>query len=166
MWLNKKLRIIQDEKWVVVMLKPGYRAGTFPNAAMVNFYKFIASLTTDPVGIYAIEKTQTGIYDDSYLIGNTAPPEKKIWKYERDTQRLFFATLGTYTGTTKSQNQVTDEIEYDLVLENVIATTNGFVVHNGDSGGYGVGEVLRKSWTEKPFKEKGKNLRWESGPFF
>ena len=55
MWLNKKLRLIQTEagnapdsageKWVVVQLKAGYTAKTFPLAegqrVSENFYKFI-----------------------------------------------------------------------------------------------------------------------------
>lgn len=166
MWLNKKLRIIQDEKWVVVKLKLGYAAATFPMSSTENFYKFIASLKTDPIGIYKIEITETGMPNTTYVIGETADPNKKIWKYDREQQQLFFATLVTFSGTPETKNKITDEIHYDLVLEKAIATTNGFTVYDGDSGVYGPGEVLNKSYNDSPFKYKGKNLRWESGYIF
>ena len=175
MWLNKKLRLIQTEagqtpgdstgangeKWVVVQLKAGYTAKTFPPAegqmVSVNFYKFIASLSTDPVGIYQIVGNETSMPDTTYMIGNTAPPELKVWRYERATQRLFFGTIGTFTGTPQTQNQTTIDTNFDLVLNDATPVTNGFV-HIGRA--YGTGDVLTKSWTEKPFKAKGK-IFWE-----
>lgn len=171
MWLSRKLKLIQpeagytpggskDEKWVIISLKAGYKAKTFPSSSMENFYKFTASLTNDPVGIYKIEYNQTFMPDDTYIIGEVAPPEKKIWKYERNTQQLFFGTMVTMSGTPQTQNKATDEINYDLVLKNVIAITNGFALNSGN-GQYSTGNVLRKSWTEKPFKEKG-IMYWES----
>jgi len=174
MWLNRKLRLIQtgggfapgsiDDKWVEVQLKAGYTAKTFPPAegqkVSENFYKFIASLPNDPVGIYRIVQNETGVYDNSYIIGNTTPPESKIWRYERETKRLFFGSLGTYTGTPQSGNKNTVETNFDCVLENALPSVNGFAPI-GASNGYGLGEVLTKSWTEKPFKAKGK-IYWET----
>lgn len=173
MWLNKKLRLIHtegghapgsmDDKWVAVQLKAGYSAKTFPPAegqmVSVNFYKFIASTPNDPIGIYRIVANDTGKPDDSYIIGNYAPPELKIWRYERATQRLFFGTMATFTGTQQTQNQNTIETNFDLVLEDATPTTNGFAFNGG---GYGKGKVLTKSWTEKPFKTKGETIYWET----
>lgn len=181
MWLNLKLRLIQTDdgyspehskggKWVVVQLKAGYTANSFPPAegqrVSENFYKFISSLseTGDPIGIYRIVANETGKPDTSYWIGNFAPPELKVWRYERTTKRLFFGAIETFTGTSSTQNSTRVETNFDLILEEAIPITNGFVL-NDSSKSYGKGEVLIKSWTDKPFRAKGK-IYWESGRYF
>lgn len=172
MWLRKKLRLIQTEaghtpgqstgeKWVVVQIKAGYSSKTFPPAegqkVSENFYKFIASIPNDPVGIYRIVGNDTLGTDNTYIVGNTAPPELKIWRYEGATQRLFFGTMATFTGTQQTQNKNTVVTTFDLVLDDITPATDGFTLNGGS---YGKGEVLVKSWTDKPFKTTGK-IFWE-----
>ena len=172
MWLNKKLRLIQavagnapghstGEQWVVVQLKAGYTAKTFPPAegqrVSENFYKFIASLPSDPVGIYRIVGNETLKPDTSYQIGHDVAADLKVWRYERATQRLFFGGIGTTSGTPETEGKNTVDTTSYLVLNDAIPMTNGFVPM---SGGYGTGDVLIHSWTEKPFKGAGK-IYWE-----
>lgn len=184
MWLNLKLKLIQTDdgyspehskggKWVVVQLKAGYTANTFPPAegqrVSENFYKFITSLTQKnaPIGgIYRIVENDTGTPDDLYKIGPAAMRDSglKVWSYERDSKRLFLQTISTSTGTPQSGNKNTVETDADVALNDVIPITNGFV-RNGSSGGYGTGDVLRLSPERKPFAAKGR-IYWESGRYF
>ncbi len=171
MWLRTLLQIYQgtpglqpgqkgwrteDERWVAVKFNVIFIG---PNNAPPGaaFYEFLGTMADNPVmGRYTITGTdrddpRTNQVNQSYVIGNFAAPETKVWQYNPSTLTLQFGTLETWTGTPDSNNQNTQNITNDLELGGVFLGANGFRVRNG---GFGNGFANKASFTHLPFERR------------
>ncbi|HQU85605.1 MAG TPA: hypothetical protein PKY59_20895 [Pyrinomonadaceae bacterium] len=142
-----------NEKWVVIKFQSAY-IGPNGSSPYDGLYDFLGNMSEMPLmGRYSIITTDQGKHS-SYVIGNHAAPENKVWQFNPKLNIIQLSTLSLMTGTPETGNQMTTRLDRDVELHHAYLTSKGFTVGGGGWYGYGQGIVFKKSWSNLPFEDR------------